>query len=115
MTRLWPVCSSVALVAIVASCSDLTTRPRGAEPGAPAVLGVGLNANKTASRAAYADGGCAVAKVQPNGTTRAYVLQHQELPFAVRAIQYDPKTKIGNGRVSHLTMTKSNGSVISLT
>jgi hypothetical protein len=42
-------------------------------------------------------------------------MQRQRLPFSIPAISYDPKTKMGNGRVAHLTMKKPDGTAISWT
>jgi hypothetical protein len=62
----------------------------------------------------YSEGGCAASAVDSSGAVRGFTMPRRELPFVPPAIQHDPKTQRGNGRVVQMTVKRPNGSPVAL-
>lgn len=96
-------------VVLITGCSDATTSVK---REAPPITAVGQNLERFAP---YAEGGCAFYTQDSNGDVRAFAVERKHLPFSVPAIQLDPTTKHGNGKVVRFHVNKPNSPPINLT
>jgi hypothetical protein len=109
--------TALTIAALLSGCSEMTppgkqlTAPEGHVSGSSPLLDQGI---MTKLRT-FSDGGCAVTEMDAAGKRHGVMIHRQNLPFAVPAVQHDPKTGNGNARIVQVTVDNPRGAPIGLT